>query len=278
MRMEQKIDRPYKPKTTTKFEFFGPHGAFLTILGLPIVVIALCVACDANGCPPSWIWTMDGIFSKLNSLNWFDKSAMSVYVGWILFQFFLAIFAPGRTVNGRPLPDGTILSYRLNAVSSLVASYGLLGVLYLKLGLEPFLWIAEHYFQLATSSIIFATMLSVFLYIYSFRSSDVVLAEGGNSGYPHYDFWMGRELNPRIFNNTLDLKFVCELRPGLIGWSILNLALMARQFVDLGYVTNSMILVNLGQGYYVFDAIWNENAILTTMDITTDGFGFEKLI
>lgn len=31
-----------------------------------------------------------------------------------------------------------------------------------------------------------------------------------------YDFFMGHELNPRIGN--FDLKYFCELRPGLIGW------------------------------------------------------------
>lgn len=35
-------------------------------------------------------------------------------------------------------------------------------------------------------------------------------------GNPLYDFFMGRELNPRIGN--FDLKYFCELRPGLIGW------------------------------------------------------------
>lgn len=42
----------------------------------------------------------------------------------------------------------------------------------------------------------------------------------------------------------------------------------------LGYVTNSMLLVNGFAAFYVIDALWNESAILTTMDITTDGFGF----
>lgn len=28
------------------------------------------------------------------------------------------------------------------------------------------------------------------------------------------------------------------------------------------------------QLYYILDALWNESSILTTMDITTDGFGF----
>lgn len=35
-------------------------------------------------------------------------------------------------------------------------------------------------------------------------------------GYIFYDFFMGRELNPRIKN--FDIKFFCEMRPGLIGW------------------------------------------------------------
>jgi delta14-sterol reductase/lamin-B receptor len=35
-----------------------------------------------------------------------------------------------------------------------------------------------------------------------------------------------------------------------------------------------MILVNIFQFLYVWDALYQESAILTTMDITTDGFGF----
>ena len=35
-----------------------------------------------------------------------------------------------------------------------------------------------------------------------------------------------------------------------------------------------MFSVNVFQALYVADALYNERAILTTMDITTDGFGF----
>lgn len=31
-----------------------------------------------------------------------------------------------------------------------------------------------------------------------------------------YDFFLGRELNPRL--GSFDFKYFCELRPGLIGW------------------------------------------------------------
>ena len=43
---------------------------------------------------------------------------------------------------------------------------------------------------------------------------------------------------------------------------------------DLGYVTTAMLLVCAFHALYVWDALWSEKAILTTMDITTDGFGF----
>lgn len=87
-----------------------------------------------------------------------------------------------------------------------------------------------------------------------------------------YDFFIGRELNPRI--GGLDLKEFCELYPGLIAWTLLNLSNAQEQLLANGYVTNSMILVNLFQFVYVFDALYFEKSILTTMDITSDGFGF----
>ncbi|CEI90830.1 hypothetical protein RMCBS344292_05140 [Rhizopus microsporus] len=102
--------------------------------------------------------------------------------------------------------------------------------------------------------------------------SNKLLALGGNTGNPIYDFMIGRELNPRI--GSFDIKFFTELRPGLIGWLVINYCLAAKQYLDLGYITNTMILVQFFQTWYVIDSLWNEEAVLTTMDITTDGFGF----
>ena len=49
-----------------------------------------------------------------------------------------------------------------------------------------------------------------------------MLAKGGNTGNALYDFFIGRELNPRVFG--LDLKYFNELRPGLLQWGIYNIA------------------------------------------------------
>merc|ERR1712176_693637 len=114
-------------------------------------------------------------------------------------------------------------------------------------------------------------MLSTYLYWRSFKPG-ALLAKGGNSGNAIYDFFIGRELNPRI--GSFDLKEFCELRPGLIGWAVLNMGMAAKQYLNTGSVSGSMILVNVLQGLYVWDALYQERAILTTMDITTDGFGY----
>lgn len=81
-------------------------------------------------------------------------------------------------------------------------------------------------------------------------------------------------MNPRF--GDFDIKFFTELRPGLIGWVVIDLCFAAKQYVDLGRLTNSMILVVLSHGFYVVDSLWNEEAVLTTMDITTGRTGWGK--
>ena len=142
---------------------------------------------------------------------------------------------------------------------------------------SPLVWIYDHYLQIMTASVLFSGGLSVVLYIASHRrergGKGPLLAKGGDTGYALYDFFMGRELNPRIFG-SFDLKEFCELYPGLIGWVVIDVAMAFKQYESLGYVTNSMLLVCTFHAMYVADALYFEKAILTTMDIVHDGFGF----
>ncbi|KAJ2999018.1 hypothetical protein HDV02_003711 [Globomyces sp. JEL0801] len=254
MDKKQSKELKYSPVITTHFEFLGPHGVIATILAVPTIVFLLFPLCSKHGCPPP--------IDQWNSAIVFNSSLIDP----VAFKVILSVL-------GAPTPNGLRLTYNINGLNSFFLIIGTLFVSILYSGLTPLLWIADNQFQLSIAASILSSLLALSLYIASFRSPTIVLAEGGNSGYHHYDFWMGRELNPRLFN-SIDLKFLCELRPVLIGWLILNLSSAAKQYSELGYVTNSMVIVLVGQGYYVFDALWNEQAILTTMDITTDGFGF----
>lgn len=127
-------------------------------------------------------------------------------------------------------------------------------------------YVYDHYASFALASILFSYLISLYVYLCSFGPNKL-LALGGNTGNPIYDFMIGRELNPRI--GSFDIKFFTELRPGLIGWLVINYCLAAKQYLDLGYITNTMILVQFFQTWYVIDSLWNEEAVLTTMDITT---------
>jgi hypothetical protein len=73
----------------------------------------------------------------------------------------------------------------------------------------------------------------------------------------------------------------CFFKPKIYFLPLWQLAGMAaKQYANRqaatgsGSVSLSMVLVTLLQGFYVWDAVYMEKAILTTMDITTDGFGF----
>uniref|UniRef100_A0AAZ3R535 Delta(14)-sterol reductase TM7SF2 n=1 Tax=Oncorhynchus tshawytscha TaxID=74940 RepID=A0AAZ3R535_ONCTS len=125
---------------------------------------------------------------------------------------------------------------------------------------------------LAVCAIGVSFLLSLYLYICSFWAPHHALAQGGNTGNPLYDFFMGRELNPRI--GSFDLKYFCELRPGLIGWVVINFGMLMKEVELRDSASLAMILVNGFQLLYVADALWNEEAVLTTMDIVHDGFGF----
>lgn len=143
-------------------------------------------------------------------------------------------------------------------------------------------FIADNYVQIVSANILIAYALAIFVYVRSFsvkpgNKDNRELAAGGHSGNLLYDWYIGRELNPRVtipLIGEVDIKEWCELRPGMMGWIILNCAWCARQYRNFGQVTDSIVVITIVQALYIIDSWWFEPAILTTMDITTDGFGF----
>ncbi|CAM9826239.1 unnamed protein product, partial [Laminaria digitata] len=181
-------------------------------------------------------------------------------------------------VEGVKLEDGSRLPYKMSGHaafwSSLIAvglgSMEFGGVSYTRLNLST---LYDLHAELAVAAATISLALSVGLYVASHRKGAKLADAAGTVGRSVvYDFFIGRELNPRV--GPLDLKFFCELRPGLIGWVIMNLGMMSKQRGILGYVSAPMIMVNVFQGLYVWDGLFFERAILTTMDITTEGFGY----
>uniref|UniRef100_A0A7S0NZH8 Delta(14)-sterol reductase n=1 Tax=Calcidiscus leptoporus TaxID=127549 RepID=A0A7S0NZH8_9EUKA len=254
------------------YEFGGPLGALGVMLLLPIVVVVLYFGCGASTCIAGWPSSMEHVRAALDAARatplW-DWKATGVVFGWSITQALLYVVLPGPKTYGVLLRNGSRLRYPMNG--HLAFWLSLLALKLLPYTGGSLVYLYDHYLQLATASMALSVLLSVLSFAASFVPG-CELAEGGDTGNRLYDFFIGRALNPRV--GALDLKAMCELRPGLIGWVVLNLGMAAAQFERIGHVSWPMICVVAFQAVYVWDALYHEQAILTTMDITTDGFGF----
>ncbi len=255
----------------SKYEFGGPSGAALWIFFLPVVVYYLffCVRFNGGDLIPheSINYAPFGGFFESIVPTW---RAALIYAVWIIFQGLLQKFVPGKTVEGRPVTDGSRLKYTMNGPASFIITFVVLGIA-LGAGWLEFDVIYNNFGALISVVLIFSYAFSLFLYFFGYRTGQVDRVTGNII----HDFFMGIPLNPRIPPVTgFDLKFFCEARPGLIGWVVINFSFMGVQFMRHGFVTLPMVLVCLFHFIYIADYFWNEPAILTTTDIMHDKFGF----
>jgi len=305
-RSKQQI--PSKTKTSTHhhhgYEFGGPLGAISIAILLPLVCYFLVAACNETyGCVEIFS-SSSSAFKKRFSLATlpekmkpvFSWESVGVFLGWMAWCATLHVILPASVVKEGVVINaetGQRLRYKLNGFR-VFATTAIALAIGTHFGVVQLRYVHAKFLSLLTAGCAFAFALTTFLYVASFRvkkkisksamkrgsdgviidNGPVVLANGGNTGNVAYDWFIGRELNPRFSNSLFDAKVFCELTPGLIGWLVLNFGFMHEQYARLGFVTKPMLLVNAFQLMYVVDALWNEPAILTTMDVTTDGFGF----
>ncbi|KAF9895365.1 erg24, C-14 sterol reductase [Aspergillus nanangensis] len=267
------------------YEFCGPPGAFGIVFGLPVLVYAFFFLCnDVSGCPaPSLLHPSSLTLDQLKTeVGWPEEGLWAFYdtgvTLWVLSYYLLSL---------------VLLQYKFNAFPSAVLILAGLATGTYVYGADfvvwTFLW--DNYLQVLTANLLVASSIAVFVYTKSFivpapgqlNPELRQLAPGGHTGNVLYDFFIGRELNPRVrlpipfvseASRTIDIKSWCEMRPGLLGWIILNLSNIARQYRTYGYVTDSIVISTAFQAFYVLDGLYMEPAILTTMDIIMDGFGF----
>ncbi|KAL7421779.1 erg24, C-14 sterol reductase [Cryptotrichosporon argae] len=260
-------------------EFFGPLGTGAITVMTPLVAYLLFYTCnEAAGCAPHTrlqdVWHAAIAYPGKKGA-WWDWHAAAAYTAWYAWTVLCSAVLPGPVVEGNLLRDGTRKTYKMNGLNTLILTLGLIvGYLFQPNGIQNFTWIYDHWVPLMSASLAMATAQAVWVYVYSFFSGEL-LALGGNSGNIVYDFFLGRPLNPTFpgFPN-FDIKTFNEVRPGIIGWVVLNISCACEQYVRYGRVSDSMSLVLAFEGWYAVDCMLQEASILNQMDITTDGFGF----
>ncbi|OXV06752.1 hypothetical protein Egran_05481 [Elaphomyces granulatus] len=276
------------------YEFLGPPGAAAISFGLPILLYTFTFGCnDVSGCPaPSLLNPSTLTVEKLKEeVGWPSEGILGFgswkATGWVLayylFSLILYRVLPGTEAEGVKLVNGGRLKYKFNAFTSSMFTLAICAAGTFAQGASFPIWIfiSDNYLQILTANIVIAFFLATFVYVRSFsvrpRNTEFrELAAGGQTGNILYDWFIGRELNPRItlpLIGEVDIKEWCEIRPGLLGWALLNCAFIAKQYNTHGFVTDSIVFITVVQGLYILDGQFMEPAILTTMDITTDGFG-----
>uniref|UniRef100_A0AAY4B156 Delta(14)-sterol reductase LBR n=1 Tax=Denticeps clupeoides TaxID=299321 RepID=A0AAY4B156_9TELE len=252
---------------TSELEFGGRIGTFLMMLFLPSVVMALLLKTALDDA--RLLTVPDGVPAPADLLDW---RPFGLVLLWLLFQALLYVLPVGKVAEGMPLKSGKRLKYRINGFYALLASVAAVGVaLHQEVDLS---YVHAHFLQFFASAALLSALLSVWLYVRARALPGEDLAPSGNSGFLLHDFFMGRELNPRV--GAFDVKFFCEMRPGLIGWLVINFSMLLAEMKvqKLDSPSPAMLLVNIFQFLWVADGLWHEEKILTTMDIVHDGFGF----
>ncbi|UCS22708.1 uncharacterized protein HLK63_L02717 [Nakaseomyces glabratus] len=286
---EGNSNKMLNPKTK-HFEFNGVVGAVAISVGLPIFTVFLNQMVRPEYYIEGWFsnFNLDKVFSGLHSLDYYFVDRWDLWVYYLTWYFvlaFLDVVLPGRVMEGVELRDGTKLNYKINGVALSTFMVVVVAMRWqLTQGRVPELqFLYKNHVDICVIAILFSALLATYCYIASFvpllinspngvGTNEKILALGGNSGNPIYDWFIGRELNPRI--GPLDLKMFSELRPGMLLWLLINLSCLHHHYLRTGTFNDALVLVNLLQGFYIFDGVLNEEGVLTMMDITTDGFGF----
>jgi 7-dehydrocholesterol reductase len=195
-----------------------------------------------------------------------------IFFGWLGFQALLYVVLPGKIGYGQRTPAGHLLPYVVNGLLAWFVTHALFIGVSLQTGWYKLSIIHDYWGPLLVAANVYGYGLAIFSYVkaHYFPSHP---NDRKFSGSIIYDFFMGIEFNPR-FGKYFDFKLFHNGRPGIVAWTLINFSFAAAQYNEIGYVTNSMLLLNWLHLVYVLDFFYNEDWYLRTIDIAHDHFGF----
>ncbi|KAL7270395.1 C-24(28) sterol reductase [Rhizina undulata] len=198
------------------------------------------------------------------------KKAWAIYWIFLAYQSLLYVTLPGVWAKGNPIAhkNNVRLDYFCNAVWSFYTTLATVLALHVS-GIFPITTLIDEFGPLLSVSIfsgIFVSFVAYFSAIYRGEQHRM-------SGYFVYDFFMGAELNPRIFN-IMDLKMFFEVR---LPWFILFLVSVAaavKQYEVYGYVSPQVAFFVLAHWLYANACAKGEELIVTTWDMSHEKWGY----
>ena len=259
------------------FEFGGSWGVSAIMTGFPVLMYYMWIGAtyyNGNFPTPSGGETFVDFIARMGNMVYLgafpSPKAWAMY--WIFFMFEVACYLslPGIWLKGKPLPhlNGRRLDYYCSGIWSLWVTIAVAGVLHVT-GIFKLYKIIDEFGPLLSVAILSGFLVSFIAYFSALRRG----AQHRMSGYPIYDFFMGAELNPRMFG-ILDFKMFFEVR---LPWYILlliSLATAARQYEQFGFVSGEVGFIVLAHFLYANACGKAEECIVTTWDMYYEKLGF----
>ncbi|KAI4270783.1 MAG: hypothetical protein L6R38_007016 [Xanthoria sp. 2 TBL-2021] len=196
--------------------------------------------------------------------------AWAIYWGFMVFEAICYLYLPGITVQGKPLPheNGRRLEYYCSGMWSFYTTILVAAGLHLS-GIFKLYTILDEFGPIMSVAILSGFAIAGVAYSSAqYRGATIRM-----TGRPIYDFFMGAELNPRMFG-LLDLKMFSEVR---IPWYLLffiSCAAAARQYDQFGYVTGEITFLVMAHFLYANACAKGEECITTTWDMYYEKWGF----
>ena len=258
------------------FDFGGSWGVSAMMIGFPLLMWYM------------WIGATyyDGKFPSEPGMTWREfgnhlvflartgaapsLKAWAIYWVFFIFQGTLYLTLPGVYSTGKPLPHegGKQLRYYCNGVASFYTTIAVAAILHFT-GLFKLYTLLDEFGPIMTVAILSGFLVSIIAYASALYRG----AQHRMTGYHVYDFFMGAELNPRIFT-WLDFKMFFEVRLPWYMLFLISLSACARQYERYGYVSPEVGFLLLAHFLYANACCKGEEMIVTTWDMYYEKWGF----
>ncbi|KAG9238818.1 delta(24(24(1)))-sterol reductase [Amylocarpus encephaloides] len=196
--------------------------------------------------------------------------AWKIYWVYFIFEAACYLFMPGFTCYGKPLAhaNGMKLKYHCSAFTSFYLTIFVMAGLH-GTGIFPIYTLLDEFGPIMSVAILSGFLCSFIAYFSAFARG----AQHRVTGHPIYDFFMGAELNPRLFG-IIDFKMFYEVR---IPWYILfgmACAAATRQYEQYDFVSGEVMFVVMAFFLYANACAKAEQYITTTWDMYQEKMGF----
>ncbi|KAF9891868.1 C-24(28) sterol reductase [Aspergillus nanangensis] len=270
-------DKHQESDEHTGMEFGGPLGVSALMLGFPSLMYYMYIGAtfyDGKLPLPDSNQSVTDFLYHLVDLAYTHafphRKAWAIYWTFLVLEGIGYLYLPGVYGKGKRLPhlDGKQLEYYCSAVSCWYVTIAASLILHF-----------SGVFRLDTLITEFGPIMSVAIcsgFIVSILAYISALIRGAQHRMTEshvYDFFMGAELNPRLFK-WIDMKMFFEVR---IPWFILFLLTLGaalKQWESFGYVSGEVAFLLMAHFLYANACAKGEELIITSWDMYYEKWGF----